>query len=318
MSTLIAAESDVRHAYRLLLNREPDPEGFEHYRKLVAREDVTTTELASSFLDSAEYVSQSARSPIEVPMGDYSLFVRADDRDIGTHIANTHEYEPHVTSAVREHLSEGDVFVDVGANIGFFTSLAAHLVGSTGTVIAIEPMEKNLQLIYRSLERNGFKHVHVHACAASDCMQVVRVATGPGTSNGQVLSPGDQQSTLYSQSMRLDDLLGEIERIDLVKIDIEGFEPRAWDGFRRAMTRCRPVVLSEFHPWCMRTFAQVDPLDYLRELFEYGRAVKVLPYHGSQIDCKGPAHVMEVWEASDKAMRGDGKNHLDLLVEPRQ
>ena len=232
---------------------------------------------------------------------------------------NAREYEPHVTAALRANLGSGGVFVDVGANIGFFTNLAAYLVGSRGKVVAIEPMDKNLQLIHRSLDRNGFDHVHVHACAASDVAQRVRMATGPRTSNGQMLTDGSDAGVLYSQAVRLDDHIGHhLERIDVVKFDIEGFEMHAWNGFKRTLMRCRPVVLSEFHPWCMQTFANVQPVDYLRELFDYGGVVSVLPWTGGEIPCSTPEEVMVAWAEADAAMRSGGKGHLDLLVRPSQ
>lgn len=318
MNDFLAEEDDVRYAYRLLLGREPDSAGFDHYKKIIAGGELTTTDLAGSFLNSSEFAKKHNRAPVEVGLDGFCIFISVNDRDIGAHIMDTHEYEPHVTAALRANLCKGAVFVDVGANIGFFTNLAAHLVGAGGKVIAIEPMDKNLQLIYRSLDRNAFDHVHVYACAASDAIQLVRMATGPRTSNGQMLVNGDSNAVLYSQAVRLDDLFGNgLERIDLVKFDIEGFELRAWKGFQRTLMRCRPVVLSEFHPWCMREFAGVEPLDYLRELFEYGGLVSVLPWAGGEVICESPEKVMVAWEEADKATQSGGKDHLDLLVRPR-
>lgn len=313
-----ATEEDVRHAYRLLLGREPDPAGLRHHCDLLGQRHLTTRVLARSFMHSAEYMAANNLQPVEVALDGYSVFVRPEDHDIGQHVMQAHEYEPHVTRAVRGLLRNGDVFVDVGANIGFFTHLAAHLVGPGGHVLAIEPMDKNLQLIYRGIARNGCSHVHVHACAASDAREIVCVATGAGTSNGQVmaLESGGANAALYSQTVRLDDVLGSLDRLDLVKFDIEGFELRAWNGFRRTLERLRPVVLTEFHPHCMRTHARVDPAEYLQTLFAYGD-VSVLPYHGDPQSCGDAADVMRLWQQADLAARGDGTNHLDLKVRPR-
>lgn len=316
---LAATEDDVRHAYRLLLGREPDPAGFKHHCGLIEERRPTTRMLARSFMHSAEYAARNNLQPVEVALDGYSVFVRPEDHDIGQHVMRTHEYEPHVTRVLRSVLRAGDVFVDIGANIGFFTNLAAHLVGADGFVFAIEPMDKNLQLIYRSIARNGYRQVQVYACAASDTREIVCVATGPGTSNGQVLvleGDGSSDAMLYSQTVRLDEVLGDLERLDLVKFDIEGFELRAWSGFRRTLERLRPVVLTEFHPYCMRTHAHVDPDEYLRTLFAYGD-VCVLPYHGDPQPCAGAADVMRLWQQADQAARGDGTNHLDLKIQPR-
>jgi len=319
-SVLVADKDDVRHAYRLLLGREPDAEGFKHHCDLLAERHPTTRMLARSFMQSAEYAAGENWLPVEVMLDGYSVFVRPDDHDIGQHIMQAREYEPHVTRALRSVVRAGNVFVDIGANIGFFTNLAAHLVGTEGRVFAIEPMDKNLQLIYRGIARNNYRHVQVLACAASDARGTVCVATGPSTSNGQVVAldgSGARDAMLYSQTIRLDDVLGDLDRLDLVKFDIEGFELRAWSGFQRTLERLRPVVLTEFHPLCMRTHAHVDPIDYLRTLFAYGD-VCVLPYHGDPQPCDGAADVMRLWQEGDAAARGDGTNHLDLKIQPRR
>lgn len=318
MEPMLATTEDIRYAYRLLLGREPDAEGLGHHCVEAAAHELSPPDLAKSFIASAEFAARNQALPVEVKLDGYSVFIRPDDHDIGQHIEATHEYEPHVTAALRERLRPGHVFVDIGANVGFFTQMAAHLVGPTGMVVAVEPMDKNLQLIFRGIEQNNFEHVSVHACAASDRVEVVCVATGPGTSNGQVLAASvSGNRLLFTQTRRLDDLVKDLDRIDLVKLDIEGYELRAWRGMQRSLAKHRPTILSEFHPHCMRTHVGIDPLDYLDALFKYGN-VRVLHYHGGSVECAVRADVMGHWEAGDKAGRGDGKHHLDLLIQPGQ
>lgn len=318
----IATDDDLYYAYRLLLGREPDAQGWEELRKVVAETKMTPVALAKNFMGSPEFqgrrvdVSQE-EACIEVELEGFSIYVRADDRDIGRHIRAAHEYEPHVTAAMKELLQTGHVFVDVGANIGFFTNLAAQRVGCEGFVVAIEPMDKNVQLIHRSLERNGFSHVRVMSCAVSDRDGRVAIKSDPGTSNGQALGVGAPLArTLYAQTLRLDELVRDLTKIDLVKLDIEGFELLAWRGFRDGLSRYRPCVLTEFHPYCMHRFVGVEPHEYLDELFAYG-AVEVVPVSGARIRCANPDEVMRVWQDANERSEADGKNHLDLFVRPK-
>jgi FkbM family methyltransferase len=318
-----ATEDDIYYAYRLLLGREPDAQGWNELRRIIADRTMAPDELARGFLDSPEFAqtngSQQPRDGfVEVALDGFVLFVRADDRDIGGNIRATRTYEPHVTHAMKELLRPGDVFVDIGANIGFFTNLAARLVGSDGFVLAVEPMDKNVQLILRSLERNGFAHVRVLACAASDREGRVAMRTDPGTSNGQAVATGMAgQRTLYAQTLRLDDVSRDLTRIDLVKLDIEGFELLAWRGFRDGLARHRPRVLTEFHPYCMRQFVGIEPEEYLVELFAYAGAVDVVPTEGPRVRCAAPDDVMREWHTVNERANAAGKYHLDLLVHPR-
>jgi hypothetical protein len=84
-----------------------------------------------------------------------------------------------------------------------------------------------------------------------------------------------------------------------------------------ALAKHKPTILSEFHPYCMRTHVGLDPLEYLITLFEYG-SVRVLQQDGSSVECAAPEVVMHHWDVGDKAGHADGKHHLDLLIQPQQ
>jgi len=315
-----ATRDDVYHAFRLFLGREPDSAGLEVICRAVVDHRLTPTALADGFLASPEFALRGGRAPlenaaVEVRVDGISLFIRPEDHDIGQTIRH---YEPHIVAMLRKLLRPGHVFVDIGANIGLFTNLAASLVGADGFVLAVEPMDKNIQLIHRALQHNGFDHVRVDACAASDRNGRVAMTSHRGTSNGQVVPTGTAgQQLVFAQTRRLDDLAADLPRIDLVKFDIEGCELLAWRGFRDSLEKHRPRVLTEFHPHCMRTFIGVEPRDYLDTLFEYAGDLYVLTVKGKHIPCRTPEDVMQRWDEENRMSEADGKNHLDLFVVPR-
>lgn len=315
-----ATRDDVYHAFRLLLGRDPDAADHDLICRAVVDHRLTPTALADGFMASPEFAQRGSRAPlenpaVEVPMDGFSLFIRPEDHDIGQTIR---QYEPHIVAMLRKRLRPGHVFVDVGANIGLFTNLAASLVGADGFVLAVEPMDKNIQLIHRALEHNRFGHVRVDACAASDRNGRVAMTSHRGTSNGQVVRPGiSGQQLVFAQTRRLDDLAADLPRIDLVKFDIEGCELLAWRGFRDSLEKHRPHVLTEFHPHCMRTFIGVEPRDYLDTLFEYAGELYVLNSDGKRIPCRTSEDVIRRWEEADRTSGANGKNHLDLYVVPR-
>src|SRR5437016_5817488 len=77
-------------------------------------------------------------------------------------------WEPQETLLVREYLSKGGVFVDVGANWGYFTLLGAGIVGEEGRVLSIEPDPRVFEILRKNILRNGFSHVSVLPVAAWD------------------------------------------------------------------------------------------------------------------------------------------------------
>lgn len=133
-----ATESDVRHAYRLLLKRDPDPDGLAHFLQRV-REGLTLDALIWEFVRSDEYLARLENERFEdekaVDLGGYNLLVPTRDPEFGSDIYTFRIYEEPVRQAVRAHLHEGDVFIDVGANFGVMTfspcRSSDHPVGSS-------------------------------------------------------------------------------------------------------------------------------------------------------------------------------------------
>jgi FkbM family methyltransferase len=320
MNDFHATTEDIYYAYRLLLGREPDAAGSEHYQRMLAEKSLTPDKLAEFFLGSSEFAARHnlQDEAAEVDFDGYSLYVRRDDHDIGMSVMQG-VYEPHVTAVVKEVLRPGDTFVDVGANIGYFAALGAHLVGPTGHVVAIEPMDKNVQLISATVWRNRFANVEVLPYAASASARIVPMVTGPRTSNGEVVraDPNGRVPALFAQARRLDDMLRDLDRLDLIKFDIEGHELLAWRGFAEGIVRHRPLVLTEFHPKCMRENAGVEPTEYLDVLFGYAESVHVLRGPADRVPCRNVTEVMAEWEAADRRLRSGGTTHLDLFVRPK-
>ena len=111
-----------------------------------------------------------------VNLDGFDLYVMSNDY-IGVSIIRNKNYEPHVTNLIKNILSQDDVFVDVGANVGYFTMLASSILKGRGKVIAFEPNPQNLQLIYSSLLHNGYSKVEIYPYAVSNSAGILRFTT---------------------------------------------------------------------------------------------------------------------------------------------
>jgi FkbM family methyltransferase len=155
-----------------------------------------------------------------------------------------------VQQAVVDQLQPGDVFVDVGANIGFFSLLAARAVGPEGKVIAIEAVAELAAAVRANAELNGFAQIEVVEAAASDVAGEVELmlAEHPG---GATISRSDTPPDLIGRRtvtcVTLDGLFAErgFPGPVMVKVDVEGAEFPVLDGMAGLLHTYRPVVLCE-------------------------------------------------------------------------
>jgi FkbM family methyltransferase len=143
-------------------------------------------------------------------------------------------WEPNLSAFISRSVQSGDTFVDVGANVGYFTLLAAHIVGDTGSVIALEPEPRIRALMQRNLDLNRVASVRVVAEAATDQDRnlVVEFAGEHDMGRTQTRAAEAAASGITIRGRALHDLMHPVERerVRLVKIDVEGAELDALRG----------------------------------------------------------------------------------------
>jgi FkbM family methyltransferase len=152
-------------------------------------------------------------------------------------------------------LQEGQVFLDIGANIGFYTLFAARRVGPKGRVYSFEPDPMTYESLTRSVGRNQFDWVRCINAALSDREGTMPFFTVSDGSAHSLVPEIERRANRYSGQVpvrvtRLDDLdregLFDVPTIDLIKIDVEGEEPRTVAGMLKTLERFHyPSVWAE-------------------------------------------------------------------------
>jgi len=168
-------------------------------------------------------------------------------------------YELDTARVIKRLLRPGDHFVDGGANIGYFTLLAAKLVGPTGRVDAFEPLPDNRARLEANLHRNGLAdRVRVHPAALSDAAgtaTIHRFAGDEGNHGTASLFAGDGAVVARSISVptvRMDEALSDTTPA-LIKLDVEGAESLAIAGMTGLLRAQRPpAVILEHNPVASR------------------------------------------------------------------
>lgn len=158
----------------------------------------------------------------------------------------TGTHERAVQVALEELLRPGDIVWDVGAHIGFFSLLAARLVGPSGRVHAFEPMEANRARLLASLDLNSAKNVTVHDCALSATSgERILYARGASTMWTLVAERGDPEGAQI-RCRTLDEVAASSPAPTLIKIDAEGAEVDVLRGGLELIAKQRPKLLVEF------------------------------------------------------------------------
>ena len=172
-------------------------------------------------------------------------------------------YEDATVDCIRRILRPGDVFVDVGANIGYITARGAGRVGPSGEVHSFEPVPAYRARLQRLVELNPAHRIRVNECALSDSAGTVEIRVSQRRNIGfNTMVPGfmaesTPRETVTVPTRRLDDYIREAriaERVALIKIDVEGAESlvlKGLTGFFEDGPR-RPPILCEIAPAAYR------------------------------------------------------------------
>ena len=310
-----ATAADIFYAYRLLLGRQPDEDGFTNYLTKIKSGDLDVAGLREDILRSSEFNGRHGRLQ-RVSIGEELFaFVDPSEPDFGRHIAAFGSWEPHILAEIQARLQPEDVFVDVGANVGIMAFHAARAVGPRGRVIAFEPNPDNVQSLLHGMVENGFGNISLHACGLSDRRGVFSLA---GHSNS-ALAEVDRTSRL-SHTQIGDDVLGGESRIDMVKIDIEGHEPAALRGLRATLKKHRPILLCEFNPLRLLEYKEASLDDFARQLFDVSDRCIAIEHDGTKNQVGSPSELTDLWTVrNSQAVREgrlpDGLLHLDLLFD---
>jgi len=187
-------------------------------------------------------------------------------------------WDPALTRFIQRTLSPNDVFIDVGAHVGYFTLLASRRVGPGGTVLSIEPNPFALEQLRENIERNNLHNVLVVHTACGESRNVVKLylhAESNSSMASLYTSSAVASTAIDVPSTSLDDLCRDrgIRRVRLVKVDVEGAEVFVLRGMKRIMREMRPAIVLELHPQLLEevgtpfdsVLALLQEFDYLLE-----------------------------------------------------
>lgn len=175
------------------------------------------------------------------------LVMSPKSMDIYCHIANRGHWEPHVLKACESVLERGDVFYDIGANIGYMSLSVADHFSDTVEVIAFEPQADLAEAIDRSIVLNDFRRVRVIDCMLGSEAGEAELYMTAHSTHASALPREQRARKMLCRKSALDVLVssGELPPPNVVKIDIEGGELECFRGAQVTLKKYRPHVIFE-------------------------------------------------------------------------
>ncbi len=216
----------------------------------------------------------------EVVIGGKKILVDLRDEGVSYSLFFTKTWEPDETSLLLKHLKKGMTFVDIGANIGYYTLLASEAVGENGKVVAFEPDFRNSEILRKNVSRNHCHNVVIENQAVTETTKSLWLYHSKSTygnhriyevSDHAMSNIGDGHLRLQVSGVDLDSYFKDrSSRVDVIKMDIEGAEYWALGGMKRILTENRDImVLTEFWPEGM-VQAHCSPNLFLRQVRQLG------------------------------------------------
>lgn len=211
----------------------------------------------------------------------FKMFLPSDDISITPSLLLENSHESWATTVFLRLIKPGMTVVDIGANIGYYTLLAAGAVGPKGKVYGFEPEPRNFELLRRNVMVNGLNWATLSDKALWNEAGTAQLFTthGYAACGGHTLCGGDAHDTRPSiavETITLDAFLSDDRKVDVIKIDAEGAEPFILEGMQEVIRSNRDLkIIMEFSPAFLR-FVGRDPVNYLADLRKQGFRVRLI------------------------------------------
>lgn len=156
-------------------------------------------------------------------------------------------YEPSILKIIKNNINTGDVILDVGANIGQHSIFMSFVTGNTGKIISFEPVSSIYAQFKNSIEINNIKNITLHNLACGDMEKEMNINTISSNMGGSSLVfSGDDRKIEKIKVITADSIVKNENKINFIKIDVEGYEYEALLGLKDTIEKHHPKIMLEY------------------------------------------------------------------------
>jgi FkbM family methyltransferase len=193
----------------------------------------------------------NALKPNFLIIQDHKFYIDKSDTTISQELILSGKWEEYETELFKKYAKKDDVVLDIGAHIGYYTLIAARIVGDKGKVYAFEPDPKNFKILKRNVEENGYKNIIlVNKALSNKSGRIKLFINKENTGDHRIYDLKNEREFISIQAITLDDFFKKrAKKVDLIKMDIQGAEVRAFKGGNRLIKENMSIkILTEFWP----------------------------------------------------------------------
>lgn len=209
---------------------------------------------------------------------DYSIEYFINDCLAKNSIAKGIIWEPHILEFAKFYNEKYNLqnIIDVGANLGYHTLFFSSLVKNKGLVFSFEPQNQNYELLINNIYNNNIDNVVVYNQACSNNFKIIQIPimdttreNNMGDFTPNIINNYNILGTHKSSSVTLDSI--NFPKIDMIKIDVQGYEKFVLEGSQNLITKNRPIIIIEFeyHQLVKTNITVLELISYIRNLDYY-------------------------------------------------
>jgi FkbM family methyltransferase len=270
-----------------------------------------------AFLSRFIYRSIKPKGIILIECEENKLYVNAKDEGVVPSLLFCGFYEKTQTELWKKIIKPGMVVVDIGANFGYYTLIAAKLIKNRGKVYAFEPEPHNYRILVKNIKLNNYTSIIPTREAVSNKRGKIKLFTDENNLGKHSFLENnvlEKTGFIEVETLSLDNFFREMAQdntVDVIKIDTEGAEGLIIHGARRILKSKDIKIIMEFCPYLIRDTG-IDPLKLLHQLRNYGFNIK---YIDEIKQCVNPIRIMKILDICENEKNGKGNVNLFLEKE---
>jgi FkbM family methyltransferase len=213
----------------------------------------------------------------ELNINNCKMKILSKDEGISSELIIYGVHEPLTTELILSEIKPGMTILDIGSNIGYYAILESNLIGTTGKIYSIEPSPINFKLLEENLKLQKMNNFEIFNLAIGNKNEKLEFLISEKSNwskikqDSDIIGKNDTIITVPVKSLNLFCKENNLDKIDLIRMDVEGYEEKIIEGGKEILKKIKPILMIEIHKMYL---GKERTIKILKELNELGYEIK--------------------------------------------